>query len=116
MAILWADLFQLLYLSEDIAKFDKKQGDKSHELFTLQIGIFILFGYFLMSAMVFSVKDRNASFYILAHFIFTMQQIHLIIRNSPLTTKEGVTELMTASVIEMITFVCLVVGPLIPFR
>ena len=82
-------------LSEDLLK---NYQNKSKDYFAVQMCVFISVAYLMISSVVYILKEKYF-FLILSYFTFMVQQAHMMVRYSPLSNKEGMTQFTNAQLI-----------------
>ena len=86
-------------------------------MFSCQITGFIFVVYICMTLLTEHNCIRvEAVNQIIFYFIYLMQQINSVVRYQPLTNKADMAPYLTASSMQMMVFVCLVVTPCIPYE
>jgi len=89
-------------VAEDVIKYCGSEDPIASNQFdfTMKISVFIFVAYILITGVLFFVEDKRSIFImVLICFVYLVHQIHLIIRYSPMTNKQGMAEFRMASLI-----------------
>ena len=109
-----------MQLFENFAFYFEQKGDEAecrNAQFSLYFSLLIFIAYCVITVLIgFGKSQDDGNIQIVLHFLYMVQQLSFFLRYKPLSNTKEIDLYISASGVQLMTFVCLVMTPAFPFK